>query len=266
MAIVNTENLPLKYKYKFNSVKIEPFTYKSALDYLDGFPSNPADLYLYDLNWILRDDSNISELLVPDAEYLIFLKKAISIDGSLKLRSEVKCPVCGKSNLLTIDGSQLKFLRPSDEILYNGVWMELTSGTYLCKLPTVVDILRVIDQTRTYGVTKHLDLIKSLAMVNEQKLNPMQVENSILNAGSDDIATIITVYDMLYRSLEPIQEVCSNPECDLHNPNNGGMSVEVSSLIGNVFQSILLSKPVDRHKIYVKQISENTDQSGGSID
>jgi len=252
MARINTENLPLKYKYNFPTVEVNPYTYKSLLDYLEGMPSNRNDLYLYDLMWLLKDDPNCKNLLLPDAEYLIFLKKAISIDGDLKFRSEVKCPKCDKINILNISGSELQFTRPSDEVVYDGIWMELTTGTYLCKIPTVNKVLKVLEITKTYGTTKHLDLVKSIAMINEQELNPMQVEASILNAGSEDIATIITVYDLLYKSLKPINQTCSNPECELHK--NRGMSVEINSLIGNVFRSLLLSKPVNRDKIYLKQV------------
>lgn len=257
MPIINTEDLPLKFKYKFPSVEIKPFTYKSLLDYLDGMPKNSSDLYMYDLSWLLRDDSNCRNLLIPDAEYLVFLKKAISVDGDLNFRTEVTCPHCGKVNVYSFSGKDFKFVRPSDEVLYDGVWMELTTGTYLCKLPTVNKMMGVLEITKTYGTTKHIDLVKSIAMVNEQELNPMKVEMSILEAGSEDIATILTVYDMLYKSLLPIQEYCGNPECDLNKQR--GMSVEIHSLIGNVFRSILLSKPVDRNKIYLKQASQSTD-------
>lgn len=256
MPRINTEDLPLKFKYKMPSVEIKPFTYKSLLDYLEGMPSNPDDLYMYDLTWILRDDTNCQNLLLPDAEYLVFLKKAISIDGSLNFRTEVKCPHCGHMNTFSVSGQDLKFTRPTDEVLYNGVWMELTTGTYLCKLPTVAKVMKVLEITRTYGTTKHMDLVKSIAMVNEQELNPMQVEMSILGAGSDDIATILTVYDMLYKSLLPIEQNCRNEECDLHKRR--GMSIEIHSLIGNVFRSILLTKPVNRDKIYIKQTGQNT--------
>lgn len=257
MARINTEDLPLKYKYNIPAVDINPFTYKSLLDYLRDMPSKSEDLYMYDMTWLLKDDLNCRHLLIPDAEYLIFLKKAISIDGDLSFKTEVKCPRCEFQNIFSIDGTELKFTRPVDEVLYGGIWMELTTGTYLCKIPTLDKLLKVIELTSTYGTTKHLDLIKSIAMINEQELNPMQVERSILYAGSEDIATIIEVYDMLYRSLLPIDRNCRNNECELHNSR--GMSIEVSSLIGNVFRSILLSKPVKRDKIYIKQVGQKSD-------
>lgn len=250
MAFINTESLPLKYKYNFNSVNISPFTYKTILTYLEGQPKSESEKLLYDLNWLLMDDGNCGELLLPDAEYLIFLKKAISIDKDLVFKAEVKCPRCGKSTIATIYGRDLEFTRPTDEMVYNGIWMELTTGTYLCKIPTVNKFLNILSHIKAYGTTKHLDLVKSIAMVNEQQINPMQVENSILNATSEDITIIYTVYDLLFKSLLPIDIKCDNVECELHN--KGGMSMEINSLIGNVFRSILLSKPVDRNKIYLK--------------
>jgi hypothetical protein len=250
MAFINTENLPLKYKYEFSSLEIKPFTYKSLLDYIEGKPNSNSDLYLYDMKWLLKDNPLCGNLLVPDAEYLIFLKKAISIDDDLIFKTSVKCPLCNKLNNLFIKGKDLHFTRPSDEVIYNGVWMELTTGTYLCKIPTVNKLLKVLELSRVYGLTKHIDLIKSMAMINEQELNPMGVEKSILEAKSDDIPAILLVYNMLYKSLEPIKSECSNPECELHK--SGGMPIEINSLIGNVFQSILLSKPVDRNKVYLK--------------
>lgn len=252
MAIISTESLPLKYKYNFTSVGVIPFTYKSILDYLEGMPSNPSDLYLYDLGWIIKDDPKVYELLVPDAEYLIFLKKAISIDSNLNLITEVNCPVCSKLNTLNVRGSELVFSKPSDAIIYDGITMELTTGTLLCKIPTVKQLTTTLELCSTYGVTKHLELIKSLAMVNERQLNPMQVEDMILNARNEDIVTISSVFNLLFKSLQPINHKCENKECELSKPNSGGMSIEVSALIGNVFRTLLLSKPINRDKIYIK--------------
>lgn len=252
MATISTELLPLKYKYPFNSIGVTPFTYKSILDYLEGMPSKQSDLYLYDLSWLLKDDPKAYELLIPDAEYLIFLKKAISIDSNLNLVTEVNCPHCNTLNRVNIKGTDLVFSRPNEAILYDGVTMELSTGTLLCKLPTVKQLTDTLELCTTYGVTKHLELIKSLSMVNERLLNPMQVESMILNALDEDIVTISSVYNLLYKSLQPIKHACENKECDLNNINNGGMSIEVSALIGNVFRSLLLSKPANRDKIYIK--------------
>lgn len=252
MAIVSTESLPLKYKYPFTDIGVTPFTYKSLLDYLEGMPSNPSDLYLYDLTWLVRDDQRFMELLIPDAEYLVFLKKAISIDSDLNFLTEVTCPICGKLNKISIKGTDLSFSRPAEAIIYDGITMELMSGTLLCKLPTVKQLLTTLELCNTYGVTKHLELIKSLAMVNERQLNPMQVESMILNASREDVVTIYNVYNLLYKSLQPLSHACENKECELHNINNGGMSIEINALIGNVFRTLLFSKPVNRDKIYIK--------------
>lgn len=250
--MISTINLPLKYKYEFQLLDIKPFTYKDILDYVSGYPSDKDEAYLYDLTWILRDDSNCANLLLPDAEYVIFLKKAISIDGDFIFRTEVKCPQCGRINKATINANEFNFVRPNDKVLYDGVWIELQTGTYLCKLPTVTKFLKIFELASTYKLTKRVDLVKTLSMINEIELNPMAVNKSILEAKSEDIPVIITAYDMLYKSLLPVKIECSNEECDLHKPNNGGMSIEIQSLIGNVFRSILLSKPVDRSKIYTK--------------
>jgi phage FluMu protein Com len=258
MATLNTESLPLHYKYDFPTIEVKPYTYRSLMDYLEGMPNNDSDLYLYDLKWLLRDDRNAEKLMTPDADYLIFLKKAISIKDDLRIVTEVKCPLCGRVNTITITQDDLQFVHPSDQVKYDGVWMELSTGTFLCKLPTVAKMLKVLDLSKTYGLTKHFELVKSMAMVYEQELNPMGVEHAILDAGPSDIPIILKVYDILFSSLLPINKICENPDCELHNSNNGGMSIEVNALIGNLFRSLLLSNPIDGSKIYVRETSEDT--------
>ena len=85
MEILTTQLPSGGYKYPFTTVSISPMNFLQITKYLENCPQDPLEKYLYDIRLLKEEDPNIQNCYVMDLDFLIFLKKLITVSDDLTL-------------------------------------------------------------------------------------------------------------------------------------------------------------------------------------
>lgn len=251
------QNLPSGgYGYPFPSITIKPMTFIEIVGYLESVPSDKLDRYLFDIKAVTADDPNINNCYIMDLDYLIFMKKFITVSKDLSLKVTVKCPKCGNKITKYIKLSDITF-KAADPMILAGAEVELNGGIYNITAPTVNDFIDVFGNYLRSRKISDLDTIKIISLFKEFNTRPNVMEHAVMNSMYDNITLLLALKDLYFNRTEPIIITCD--ECSSNNDEEGceeggSVTVSVNDLIVDFFREIIINNPINENKIKFKQI------------
>lgn len=248
-----TQHLPSGgYGYSFPSITIKPMTFIEVVGYLESVPTDKLSKYLFDIKWLAKDDPNIYNCYVMDLDYLIFMKKIITISNDTTISLSFKCSECGKAINEKILINKLKF-KAADDIVLEGADVEINGKVFSIKPPTVKEFLNVFDKYLRYRKIEDLDTIKLISLVSEFDNNPNAVENIISSATYEGITMLLMLKELYFDRVEPIEISCPHCNEGRKEEERRYQTVRIDKLIVDFFRDISENNRLDPNKIKFKQ-------------
>lgn len=247
------QNLPSGgYGYDFPSINLKPMTYLNTVEYIENVPEDKLSKYLFDIRWVANDDQNIYNCYIMDLDYLIFMKKLLTVSKDLVINVSIVCPKCGKKIEEKLSVNNLMF-KAADEAVMEGAVVEIAGNTYSIKPPTVAEFEKVFANYLRYRKITDLDTIKLISLVQEFSIRPNQVEDLIINAEYEDITMLMALKELYFDRVEPIKVYCDNCNKGRKKEERRYQTVSVNSLIVDFFREIPRYNKLNENKIKFKQ-------------
>lgn len=241
------------YGYEFPSVNIKPMTYLDIVGYLESVPTDPLSKYLFDIRWICADDPKIKSCYIMDIDYLIFMKKILTVSKDLTMNVTIKCPHCGKNIETKVVINDLMF-KAADQAVMEGAVVEINNRTYNIKPPTVAEFENVFVKYLKYRKIENLDTIKLISLITEFDMNPNGVENTIVNATHEDVTMLMALKELYFDRVEPIQVYCQHCNKGKSQEERRYQTVQVNNLTVDFFREIPKHNKLTSDKINFKQV------------
>lgn len=249
MEILTTQLPSGGYKYPFTTVSISPMNFLQITKYLENCPQDPLEKYLYDIRLLKEEDPNIQNCYVMDLDFLIFLKKLITVSDDLTYTISVKCPDCGRVLKKRISLESDIHFKQIDSKIMEGAQIRLGNTSYDTIVPTVKDLEEVMSVYIRYKKITDIKIIKTISLIKNFKISANQIEKDILEAKHSDITLLLALQELYFDRLEGIELTCP---CSKDKEGRRGMTVSVESLIVDFFRDILNNCPIDESKILFK--------------
>ena len=248
--IVMTDMLPSGHQYRFDSITINPMYFAQVLEYEENCPTNPVEKYYFDYCVVKMDDPNVEELLLPDLEYAVFLKKAVSIGRDASFTASIVCPVCGAkyTHKITVP-ADIKYT-PIDKIFTHGFQIMLGGSPHAIKIPTMKEFLAIFNNYRRVKKLTDMKLIKLIALFKDSGLYPSRYEDLVVHATYGDISTLTMLSDLCYEQVAPIETFC--PICNkglAETDKKRGTVIGLDGLITNFFRTILENNRASEYQV-----------------
>lgn len=278
-----TQHLPSGYTdYPFISVNIKPMTFAQILEYMDCVPESPVEKFYFDYKQLIVDDPNIDNLLFCDLEFLVFLKKSLTISKNIEFSTSANCPNC-KSGLRTqVSLGKIKFNKLDPKLL-KGLKIDLDGRYHNVRMPTVKQFLEVfINYKRAKKVTD-MNIIKLIALFEGFKHFPQFYEELVTNATYQDVSAFTMLNIYYYRTVEPLTIIC--PECkrrferlkdlkmeelikrtepdakllirELQEKKYEGVALEIPDLIANFFRDVTENNQLTEAQIVPREVRKD---------
>lgn len=243
------------YGYTFPSINIKPMTYLDVVGYLESVPSDNLAKYLFSIRWLAADDPNIYNCYIMDLDYLIFMKKLITVSRDLTMNVSVECPHCHKKVEIKLNMDEVTF-KAADNAVMEGAIVNINGMDYNIKPPTVKEFEAVFSNYLRCRKIEDLDTIKLISLVQDFNMNPNKIENTIVNATHEDITMLMALKDLYFDRVEPIKVQC--PECNKGKSSKERryLTVRLNELIVDFFREIINNNRITGDKIKFKQTRE----------
>lgn len=228
-------------------ININPLTFRDLLTYTRNQESAKDELskFLVDYNQFKSKVNNWKSISLMDLDYLIFRYKKLTVSDDKEFSVELTCEDCGSRNQLYLDST---LINVSKQLRYDYRGsIVLNNKTYTYEVPTLEFFDSVLTKIIKYNKGFELKLIKLITCFPDFKNSPNEIESLVVNAKGDDIIRLSVLYSMYFDSKININHKCKN--C-----SGGHWSIEVRSLIDQVFLSMLLSRTDVTNEIITKQI------------
>lgn len=248
MEILTTQLPSGGYNYDFPSVNITPMNFLQIIKYLENCPKDPLEKYMYDIRMLLEEEPKISDCYVMDLDFLLFVKKLITVSDDLSYTLTVKCPDCGKEIRKKIEIDKDIHFKQIDPKIMEGAQIRLGDTSYDTIVPKVKDLMEVLSTYLRYRKVTDLKLIKTISLIKNFKIMGNQIEKNILEATHSDITLLMALQELYFDRLEGIDIKC--PSCS--KEGRRGMTVSVESLIVDFFRDIFNNCPINESKILFK--------------
>lgn len=248
--IVMTDMLPSGHRYKFESITINPMYFAQVLEYEENCPSDPVEKYYFDYCVLKMDDERVGDLLLPDMEYAVFLKKAVSIGRDACFNASIVCPVCGAkyAHKITVPGD-IKYT-PIDKAFTGGFHVMLGGQPHAVKIPTMKEFMSVFGNYRRVKKLTDMKLIKLIALFKDSRDYPSRYEDLVVHATYNDISTLTMLSDLCYEQVSPIETYC--PICNKglsETEKKRGTVIGLDGLITNFFRTILENNRASEYQV-----------------
>lgn len=247
MEILTTQLPSGGYKYPFTTVNISPMNFLQITKYLENCPKDPLEKYLYDIRLLKQEDPRIEDCYVMDLDFLIFLKKLITVSDDLTYTISAKCPSCGKILKKKISLENDIHFKQIDSKIMEGAQIRLGDRSYDTIVPTVKDLEEVMGMYIRYKKITDIRLIKTISLIKNFKIAANQIEKDVLEATHSDITLLLALQELYFDRLEGVELSCS-----CNKEGRGSMTVSVDSLIVDFFRDILNNCPINESKILFK--------------
>lgn len=239
--------------YNFPTVRIEPLTFQSIFHYSEGRPENSFARLIHDINYLKKDDPNIGSILLTDIDFLIFMKKSITISSKMKFRTSYKCPTCNTPGSLELALDEVEFELLGEE-LKRDIVITLRNKKYTLGVPTVDEFLKVAGNYVRSKVITDLDTVKILSLIKEYERRPNDVEFDVLNSIHEDITTLATIKDLYFNKLKPIHTFCPTCNKNTKPSERRHLVVLLEELALDPFRDVLENNPVVSNKVLSEQV------------
>jgi hypothetical protein len=248
-----TQHLPSGFQgYGFPGIHINPMNFAQVLEYLDNTPKSEVEKFYFDYCVVRMDDEHVDNLLLPDLDYVIYLKKVITISRSCNFTSTFECPECHATLQKQIKiPEDIQFQRVDPKFI-SGIQIEIGGRIEEVKVPTMQEFMAVFNTYRRIKKVSDMRLIKMIALFRNAPYYPNYYEDLVTKATYEDITMLTMLSQMYYDIVKPITIYC--PECNkgVEPENQRGITIEVESLIVDFFRDITLNNKIDESKILLK--------------
>lgn len=244
--------------YDFESVNVSPLTYLEIIKYLENVPEDPIEKYLYDIDWLKKEDKKIADCYLMDIDFLIFLKKLTTVSENQSLHWSCECPTCKRRvNKTIVLDKDIQF-KQIDRKVMGGCSVILGDHAYDITPPTANNLLHMFNRYLRTKSIFDLDMIKTVSLFHRDfDISGNQIEDDVINATRSDITMLLALKDLYYDRLEKMTVYCPDCNAGKSPEERRGMTISVDSLVVDFFRDLLIHSPIDQSKIVFKQISES---------
>jgi len=285
-----TQNLPSGQHYPFASIRINPLNFAQILEYLENVPDmkkNPIEHYYFQYCLVKDEDPNINELLLIDMEYVIYMKKALTIAENLEYKSECKCPRCGNTLRYHVSLAGIEWTH-MDEEARNGFQVNFGGMVQPVRMPKVSEFFEIFKKYRMYKKLSDIRIIKLIALFEQSMMYLQKVENQVINSVYKDVSVLFMLDNVFYNFVKPKVlhcEECSKmyeptqmeifeakqsygikPEDELPEDllyqikyNHGGVEIGMETLVSEFFRDITVNNGITSEEILPREIHENAE-------
>lgn len=207
-----TQNLPSGIQYPFASIHIMPMKFAEILEYLENVPDrkkNPIENYYFNYCLVKDEDPNVDNLLLCDMEYVVFMKKALTIAENLQFNSECNCPRCGAKLSYNISLAGVEWNHLSDDVK-GGLLISFGGSMQKVRMPKVSEFMEVFKKYRRYKKVTDMRIIKLIALFEQSMMYLQKVENEVTSATYKDISALFMLESLFYNFIKPKTLFCSD--------------------------------------------------------
>lgn len=242
--------------YNFPSVRVEPLTFQTIFDYSKGKPEGKLARFLYDLRYLKKDDDNIGELLLPDVDFLIFLKMSATISNDMSFKTRYVCPNCDSENSIELSLAEIDFAFIEDR-LKSDLVIDLNKQKVTLSIPTVDQFLKVAGNYVRSKQIDDLDTIKMLSLIKEYLFRPNPIQELVLSAIHEDISTLAAVKQLYFNKLKPIHAECEKCNRGRKESDRRHLVISIEDLAIDPFRDVLENNPIVKNKVLFEQIRQD---------
>lgn len=224
---------------------IRPLVYKELYDYRNNEEVTDLRKFTRDLKLLVSIDPNIERASVLDADFLIYLLKALTISEELTYDFSYKCH-CEhhKGQVLTarISSKDLIFNQIQDEYL-DLKSIELTSKVYEWHNTTIGDFLDYTGSISPEHEKMDIDLIKLASLFKSDNDSLSKVVGEFMSSTQDDIKMITLLKAVYFNLTQPIIVTCEK---------GGKTEVTLNNITSDLFRLVLQNGRFNPFKIHFK--------------
>lgn len=224
--------------------------FAQVLEYEENCPKDDVEKYYFDYCVVKEDDPNISELLVPDLEYVVFLKKALTISRETTFSASLTCPVCGAKYSHRISVPKDVKFQPLDDKVLSGINIKVGNEFHKVRVPTMKEFLTVLSNYRRIKKLSDMKLIKLIALFKDAITYPNKYERLVVEATYEDLSTVVMLSELCYEVVDPIVSYC--PACNkdiIETSKKRGTVMDLSGLITSFFRLIVENNRASEYQI-----------------
>lgn len=240
--LVKTVDMPDQGKLSplVEMVNIEPLTFGELLKYLGDEQLTPAREYIRSLNYLVNIDPNIGNLSILNADYILYVFKALSASKETKLVLSCKCEHCGKTHNHKMMLNEIEFKDVAEEAM-KVKSVKLIDDHIKIKYPTINEFIKFVGRLGRYQENINIDTLKLASMLD------VQVESSavtiISNCRQEDIALINCLDNMWFKLVVPVPIPCPD------NLDKRGTTATFSMSAVDIFLDIVQLNPITGDQI-----------------
>lgn len=235
-----------RFSLKKNEFSLRPLVYSEILDYVNNKELTDYRSFLKDLKILLKMDQRIAEASILDADYLIYLMKALTISDELKLTLSYHCQACNEVHVFQTDSRNIIF-NDLDEQYYRLDFIKIDGTEYRFTPPTIGEFLDKAGDLDRKSESLGLDFIRFASLFPE---NPLKTTVRLFSEVTGSDAKLIHLLTHIFFNLvEPIKHVCKK--------KGGETTVGIRLSSVDIFQVLFQSNRVNSNQISFKQVSKD---------
>lgn len=248
--IVRASDMPTGGKLSdVGQVTIMPLTFGELLKYLGDEQMTPLREYIHALEWMKSIDPNIGRCSLLDADYLLYVFKALSSTKDAKIIINTECQHCHNTHSLSLHLNEIEFRDITDQALKIKE-ITLSDRKIRFKYVTIDEFILTVGKLGKIPTTFNIDIIKLVSMLN---IFPGEALKLIERSVQKDIALINYLDTLLFQLIKPIEIKCPD------NPNSRGTTAAFRMSAVDIFRSIIQLNPITNDQISFGEASSSSE-------
>lgn len=228
-------------------VTIMPLTFGELLKYLGDEQMTPLREYVHALNCMKAIDPNIGRCSLLDADYLLYIFKALSATKDARIVLNVTCDHCHKNHSATIHLNQIEFRDVSERALRIKD-ITLSGRKIRFKYVTIDDFIETVGKLGRIPEIFNVDTIKLVSMLG---ILPGEALKILERSVQEDIALINYLDTLLFQLIKPIEVQCPD------NRNLRGSTATFRMSAVDIFRSIIQLNSITDNQISFGEVSQS---------
>jgi hypothetical protein len=265
-------------------------TFAQVLEYLENVPDdkkNPIERYYFDYCIVKDEDPNVDSLLLIDMEYVIYMKKALTVAENLEYNSEIECPRCGEHLHYHVSLAGIEWNHMDSQALM-GLDIMFGGQMMTVRMPTVMEFMEVFKKYRLYKKVTDMRIIKLISLFEQSGMYLQKIETMVVNATYKDVAALFMLDGIYFNFVKPMHLTCSKcvemyqptdreifdakaknnikPEDDLPEElmyqlklEHGGIEIGLEDVVSSFFRDINENNSLTPEEIIPRKVREDAE-------